>query len=186
MKNAVYYLPGRGGELTTGLGKGLLARGVSVVGRETRGAFLKLTFQQQLDAIKSDLLDQFWHEKAKLVAVSYGGYLFLQTQLALSAFPGKVLLLSPVLGGAFAPSAGIGFIPPRADKLTQVVEEQQFPSLKHAEIHVGSDDWQSNPEAISAFGEATSIPVTIVDGKGHMLGEDYVGPLLDKWLANVI
>ena len=73
MKHKVYYLPGRGGELTTGLGQGLLARGVSVVGRETRGSFLKLTFQQQLDAIKSDLLDQFWHEEAKLVSVSYVG-----------------------------------------------------------------------------------------------------------------
>ena len=183
MKNTVYYLPGRGGELTTGLGKGLLARGVSIVGRETRGAFLKLSFQQQLDAIKSDLLDKFWHKDSRLIAVSYGGFLFLHTQSSMSAFPGKVLLLSPVLGGAFAPSVGIGFIPPRADKLRQVVEEQKFPSLKQAEIHVGSNDWQSNPEAITAFGEATSISVTVVSGKGHMLGEDYVGPLLDRWLA---
>ena len=43
----------------------------SVTGRETRGAFLKLTFQQQLDAICRDLQGEFWHEDTKLVAVSY-------------------------------------------------------------------------------------------------------------------
>ena len=179
----VYYLPGRGGKLTTGLGKGLLDRGFSVLGRETRDAFLKLTFQQQLDTIKMDLLEQFWHKDSKLVAVSYGCYLFLHTQLSSTAFPGKILLLSPVLYGAFSPTVGIGYISSTANKLRQAVEEHQFPSLKQAEIHVGLDDSVSNPEEITAFGEATSIPVTTISGKGHMLGEDYVGPLLDRWLA---
>ncbi|MFL2802191.1 MAG: hypothetical protein ACJ0DD_05460 [Paracoccaceae bacterium] len=93
------------------------------------------------------------------------------------------MLLSPVLYGAFSPTVSIGYIDSTANKLRQVVEEQQFPSLKHAEIHVGSNDSVSNPEAITAFGEATSIPVKTISGKGHMLGEDYVGPLLDRWLA---
>ena len=35
MSNTVYYLPGRGGEITTDLGQGLLDRGFSVTGRET-------------------------------------------------------------------------------------------------------------------------------------------------------
>ena len=30
MGNSVYYLPGRGGEITTGLGQGLLDRGCSM------------------------------------------------------------------------------------------------------------------------------------------------------------
>ena len=184
MEQTVYYLPGRGGQLTTGLGKGLADRGFSVLGRETLGQFLKLTFQQQIDAIKSDLQGKFWHDKARLVAVSYGAYLFLHAQLSMPAFPGRILLLSPVLGGSFASSVGVGFIPPRADKLGQSVEEKQFPKLKQAEIHVGSEDWQSKPDVISLFGEAVSIPVYIVEGKGHMLGADYVSPLLDRWLKN--
>lgn len=185
MKGAVYYLPGRGGEITTGLGQGLLDRGYSVTGRETCGAFLKLTFQQQLDAIRSDLQNEFWHENAKLVAVSYGCYLFLHAQLGMPAFPGSVLLLSPVLGGAFSARAGVGFVPPRADQLGQAVTRRQFPRLGQAEIHVGSDDWQSNPDAVREFGERVFIPVTVVEGRGHMLGVDYVGPILDRWLAHV-
>jgi hypothetical protein len=62
---------------------------------------------------------------------------------------------------------------------------QEFPILDKAEIHVGSEDWQSNPDAVCSFGEHASIPVTVVGGKGHMLGVDYVGPLLDRWLGSV-
>ena len=185
MNDTVYYLPGRGGEIITGLGQGLLDRGCSVVGRETRGAFLKFTFQQQLDAICSDLQGEFWHEKANLVAVSYGCYLFLHAQLHMPAFPGRVLLLSPVLGRAYASEAGVGFIPPRADQLSQSASRHEFSRLNQAEIHVGSEDWQSNPETVRSFGEHASIPVTVVGGTGHMLGVDYVGPLLDRWLGSV-
>ena len=184
MNDTVYYLPGRGGKITTGLGQGLLDRGFSVVGRETRRAFLRLTFQRQLDAVRSDLQGEFWNKDAKLVAVSYGCYLFLHAQLGMPAFPGHVLLLSPVLGGAFSDKVGVGFVPPRADHLGQVVKRCEFPRLSQAEIHVGSEDWQSNPEVVRAFGECASVPVTVVEGKGHMLGVDYVGPLLDRWLAH--
>lgn len=183
MNEIVYHLQGRGREITTGLGKGLLDRGFSVEGRETRGEFLGLNFQQKIDAICSDLQDQFWHKDAKLVAVSYGCYLFLHAQLCMPAFPGRVLLISPVLGRAFAPSAGVGFIPPRGDRLGEVVDADGFKGLKRAEIHVGSEDWQSNSEAVCAFDDGISIPVTVVPGKGHMLGVDYVGPLLDRWLG---
>lgn len=184
MKDSVYYLPGRGGEITTGLGQGIRRRGFSVTGRETRGAFLRLTFQQQLDAICSDLQGEFWYENAKLVAVSYGCHLFLHAQLGMPAFPGSVLLLSPVLGGAFSVLSGVGFIPPRADELARAASKREFPRLSQAEIHIGSEDWQSNPEAVRAFGESASVPVTVVEGRGHMLGVDYVGPLLDRWLAH--
>ena len=183
MNNTIYYLPGRGGEITTGLGQGLLDRAFSVTGRETRSAFLKLTFQQQLDAICRDLQGEFWHEGAKLVAVSYGCYLFLHAQLCMPAFPGRVLLLSPVLGSAFSDTAGIGFFPPRAGQLGQAASYGEFPHLVQAEIHVGSEDWQSNPDAVCAFGERASVPVAVVEGKGHMLGVDYVGPLLDRWIG---
>ena len=184
LQRTVYYLPGRGGQISTGLGQGLQDRGFFVVGQESRGAFLKLTFQQQLDAICRDLQENFWHEGARLVAVSYGCYLYLHAQLEMPAFPGRVMLLSPVLGSAYAASVGISFYPPRADRLSEAMEAQCFPAFSQAEIHVGSEDWQSNPEAISKFGEAFSIPVTIVPGKGHMLGSDYVGQLLDRWLSD--
>jgi len=182
LTQTIYYLPGRGGQVTTGLGKELIDRGISVLGREIRGQFLKLTFQQQIDAIQSDLQEKFWHNDARLIAVSYGCYLFFHAQLAMPPFPGRILLLSPIVGGAFASSVGVGFIPPRADNFSQAIEAKQFPKLKQAEIHVGSEDWQSKPDAVTAFGGSVSIPVNIVEGKGHMLGSDYVSPILDRWI----
>lgn len=120
-----------------------------------------------------------------MVAVSYGCYLFLHAQLCIPAFPGRVLLLSPVLGRAHASEVSVGFIPPRSDQLSEAAMNQDFPTLDKAEIHVGSEDWQSNPDAVRSFGEHASISVTVVEGKGHMLGVDYVGSLLDLWLGKV-
>ena len=55
MKNAVYYLPGYGGLLATGLGAGLLARGIAVTGRQTVDEFKALPFQEQVDLVAQDL-----------------------------------------------------------------------------------------------------------------------------------
>ena len=51
------------------------------------------------------------------------------------------------------------------------------------EIHVGADEWQSVPLHVQALGEKTSIPVTVVPGRGHVLGRDYVGGVLEGWLC---
>ena len=48
--------------------------------------------------------------------------------------------------------------------------------------HVGSEDWQSIPASLQAFGALTGIPVTVVPDGGHNLPKAYVGGLLDRWL----
>jgi hypothetical protein len=53
----------------------------------------------------------------------------------------------------------------------------------NAQIHVGEEDWQSRPDAVRRFGEAAGIPVTVVPRRGHTLGEEYVGTVLDQWLG---
>ena len=58
-----------------------------------------------------------------------------------------------------------------------------FPAPCDAQIHVGSEDWQSVPDNVKQFGIATGIPVTVVEGVGHMLPKAYVGRLLDDWLT---
>jgi hypothetical protein len=44
MTKSIYYLPGHGGRLRTGLGEGLFSRGFDVSGRETVGEFRSLPF----------------------------------------------------------------------------------------------------------------------------------------------
>jgi len=50
MENAVYYLPGYGGRLSTGLGAALTSRGLAIAGRETVGEFRSMPFK---DALKN-------------------------------------------------------------------------------------------------------------------------------------
>ncbi len=178
----VYYLPGWGGRLNTGLGEGLAERGFDIAGRETRDDFKNLTFQQKIDTIASDLLIHFWHPDAYVVANSFGGYLFLHAQAQMEAFPGKVLLLSPIVGDFRDERTEVGFVPPRPTFLMEQAQQHKFPRLPQAEIHVGSEDWQSHPTNVQAFADAIGIPVSVVAGGGHMLGKEYVGEVLNKWL----
>jgi alpha-beta hydrolase superfamily lysophospholipase len=182
----VYYLPGWGGRLHTGLGEGLAERGFDIAGRETRDEFKDLTFQQKIDTIASDLQTHFWSVDAHVVANSFGGYLFLHAQAQMEPFPGKVLLLSPIVGDFRDERTEVGFVPPRPTFLMECALQGKFPTLRQAEIHVGSEDWQSHPENVQAFGDATGMPVTVVSGGGHMLGKEYVGGVLDRWFERSI
>lgn len=70
----IYYLLGMGGRLDAGLGKELLRRGFALSGRETIGAFKKLSFGEQVDAVKQDLVERLWKPEARLIANSFGGH----------------------------------------------------------------------------------------------------------------
>lgn len=48
----VYYLPGAGGQLATGLGQALLDRSFDVTGRETRGTFRSLPLRSKCSVFR--------------------------------------------------------------------------------------------------------------------------------------
>jgi len=60
-----------------------------------------------------------------------------------------------------------------------------YPTPKHCEMHVGSEDWQANPDNVSKFGELVGIQVHVVPDGGHNLPRSYVGAILDRWLGNI-
>lgn len=183
MNETAYYLPGMGGRLNTGLGRGIHDRGYKVVGRETRGEFQKYSFQDKIDLVANDLEQHFWYEGAKVIVNSFGAYLFFHAQLQMKPYPGNVLILSPIIGGSSYDEAMMRFYPPRADVLVQAATDGVFTCPTNAQIHVGSEDWQSGPEGVVSFGTATGIPVSVVDNQGHMLSVAYVGGLLDGFLG---
>jgi len=179
----VYYLPGYGGRLDTGLGSALLQRGYNIAGRMTVGDFRAMGFTDQVATVADDLRQNFWQPDAQVIANSFGAYLFLHAQATLPPFPGRVLLLSPIVGEFDHAEQPVHFSPPLPNRLRELVAKGQLPCPVDAQIHVGSEDWQSVPANAQALGDAVGIPVHIAPGRGHMLGEDYVGPLLDRWLA---
>lgn len=176
----VYYLPGHGGLISTGLGQALLDHGYDVTGRETVGDFKSLGFQAQVQTVASDLREYFWREDARVIANSFGAYLFLHAQALLGEpYIGNVILLSPIVG-EFAnddEARPMNFIPPYAEKLLELASTGKFPVPVNCEIHVGSEDWQSCANS-KVFGEMVGIKVHLVEGAGHMLPHAYVGDLL--------
>ena len=179
---SVYYLTGMGGRLDSGLGQALLSRGLDISGRELVGEFRKLDFSMQIDLVADDLQANFWHEDARVIANSFGAYLFLHAQARMKSYIGRVILLSPIVGEFSNEETGMNFIPPRADKLQRLAEAGSYPIPENCEVHVGSEDWQSNPTNVSAFGSMLGISVTVVPNAGHMLPKEYVGDLLNRWL----
>ena len=179
---SIYYLPGRGGQLNTGLGQALLNRGFEVSGRATVNEFNHLPFQDQIETISQDLLNLFWSKDSKVIANSFGAYLFLHAQTLLDPFPGKVLLLSPIVGEFSNDEKMMNFIPPRAGKLMELAGSNLFPTPNSCQIHVGSEDWQSNPESVNKFADFLKIKAFVVNGAGHQLPVKYVSNLLDTWL----
>jgi hypothetical protein len=179
----VYYLPGHGGLISTGLGQALLERGYDVTGRETVGEFKDVGFTRQVEIVANDLKEYFWREDAKVIANSFGAYLFLHAQaLVGEPYIGQVVLLSPIVG-EFAnddQARPMNFIPPYAERLLELAQSGKFPVPLQCEIHVGTEDWQSCPNA-KAFGEMVGVKVNLVAGAGHMLPREYVGELLNKW-----
>ena len=179
----IYCLPGRGGRLSKGLGLELRTRGYTLEGRETVGDFARLAFSDQIRLIAEDLKADFWNEDASVIANSFGAYLFLNAQSLLPAFPGRVLLLSPVVGSITSKETGIRISPPLGDRLLDLAEEGALNVPRRCEIHVGELDWQCPPELVGRFGRLAGIPVRVVPANGHMLDKGYVSRLLDAWLA---
>lgn len=178
----VYYLPGAGGQLATGLGQALRERGFDVTGRETRGEFRTLSFDDQIQVIREDLISHFWDQFARVVCNSYGAYLFLHAQSQMARFPGRVLMLSPIVGEFTSDETLTTFSPPHPTRLKKLAESGLFTTPTKCEIHVGQDDWQSIPDNVQAFGCLVGISVTVLPGGGHNLPKAYVGALLDRWL----
>jgi len=177
----IYYLTGRGGELDKGVGRALLDMGYQLSGREMSGTFDLLSIQNQIDLITQDLLDNFWHTDSKVIAVSYGAYLLLHSLSALKPYPGEILLLSPVLGGVINKTEMRYFSPPRSDKLMSLAEKKEFPIPNRIELHVGEHDWQSPFKRVIDFSEAVKAKCYIVPDTGHLLGKEYVTPILNRW-----
>jgi alpha-beta hydrolase superfamily lysophospholipase len=182
MNRTVYYLTGMGGRLDSGLGQALLSRGLEIAGRELVGEFRKLDFQDQIDHIVDDLQGNFWHVDSRVIANSFGAYLFLHAQAQMEPYIGKVILLSPIVGEFGNDVTQMNFIPPRAEKLRKLAEAGTFPLPEQCQIHVGAEDWQSNPANVTAIGALLGLDVTVVPDAGHILPKEYVGALLDKWL----
>ena len=96
------------------------------------------------------------------------------------SFTGNVLLISPIVVYFPHEATQIGFIPSRSERLGEMARAGACPVPEQSEIHVGADDWQSNPASVKAFGSMLGITVNVVPNAGHSLPQDYVSSVLDR------
>ncbi len=157
-------------------------RGFDIVGRETVGEFRTLTFSEQISIVADDIKDNFWSEDAYVIANSFGAYIFLNAQQFLPPFIGNVLLLSPIVGEFSNAETRTAFIPPHSGKLFELMQSGNYPTPLNCEIHVGEQDWQSDPTNVAAFSGQLGIPFYLVPNCGHRLDKAYVTSILDRWL----
>ncbi len=169
----IYYLPGYGGQLGTGMGMALIDRGFDVAVREPRGNFRSLPFDEQIATVGPDLKDHFWHADARVMSNSFGAYLFLHAQTQLPSFPGRVVLLSPIVGEFTNTQSCTSFSPQRQSRLKDLAEAGKFSAPCLCEMHSGEDDWQSIPNKVLGLGRITGV----VPYGDHDLGKRYIGPL---------
>ncbi|OAD19232.1 hypothetical protein THIOM_005150 [Candidatus Thiomargarita nelsonii] len=185
MVNKVYFLPGRGDKLNEFIGSSLVEMGIDVYGREILSDFARLHFPQQIEIIKNDLKCQFWHEQSNLIGDSYGAYLLLHALVELAPFPGRILLLSPVLGKAIDKKNLFISSPPRSKKLLQLAEQKKFPIPSYLEIHTGAKDNGCDPLLAKKISSLISrSKIYIVEGEGHRLNNNYLKQVLLKFLAH--
>lgn len=180
----LYFLPGRGESLSDGLDRLIAKFGYSIQGRDIASDFARLRFAEQLAFIKSDLQPAFWHSEAVLLGRSYGAYLLLHTLADMEPFPGKVLLLSPVLGAAVANNGFYVSLPPRAERFANLVESGGFPGPRYLEIHTGGEDNGCDPQLAERFASLVwNTKLHAVVGAGHALGVEYTAGVLKKFLS---
>ena len=170
--NSIYYLPGRNGAVSEGLGRFLQDQCYQLVGREVSGDLKGFIFEDQLEAIRQDLLDSHWHEDGQIVANSYGAYLLLQTLVDMESYPGNIFLLSPILGAV--QTQKFFFRPPRAKRLLQSFAERSFPKPRSSSCIVGQFDWQSVPERCINFCDVVSAQLNIVPDGNHVIEPELV------------
>ena len=170
----VYVVTGRGEALDGRLGAAVNSVGARVEGRES-SALATLRFSEQLATIRTDLRAAYWHTGALLVGHSYGAYLLLHTLADLTAFPGGVLLLAPVLGMGRSADGLYASRPPRARRLLELAESSGFASPARLDIHVGSNDRTCDDGQVQRF--VAGIPGAVshsVEGAGHSLDDWYL------------
>ena len=188
---AIYYMPGRGGRLSAGLGLELSARGYDLIGREIAGPgprdqsnpFASLSFQQQIEVIQHDLKTHFWTPEALVIGNSFGAYLIAHSILQSGCFPGQCLFISPVLGAV--KTTGMLFKPPKSGALKDAIDDRSFPSII-LDIIVGSRDEHFLPDLAEKLDRITIGSVKTVDGEGHRLNHEILKTKLDQWLPSTL
>ena len=133
----------------------------NVASREVEEAIYAIEGVSEVEVI--GLPDPRWIESVTAVVVAKAGHVLTQAGI-LAACSGRLA----------------HFKIPKHVILVEALPNK-YPAPMNCSFHVGSEDWQSNPENVTKFASLLGLPVTIVPNAGHQLPKDYVSSLLDSF-----
>lgn len=180
----IYWLPAYGATLAQGVGQTLVRAGVDVAGRETRGAFHALAFEQQVEVVKNDLLQHAWRRDGCVIAQGYGAYLFLHVQLHLLAFPGRLLLISPLMGCLPHEVESLSYrLPPQPSEILERASAGAFAFGERCTWLVGEHDRTAPVEYVRQLADQVRQEPEVIKGEGHTINANWLDWRVSEWLA---
>jgi len=178
---AIYFVSGRGGDLSRGLGAEIQTYAYQFFGRSVSGDFEKLDHAEQVQTIREDLGSMPDDQPKILVAHSYGAYLLLHALIRNRQPIDTLLLISPVTGAAIG--NGRFFRPPGTKALSQAFADRSISLPKQGALVTGELDWQSPADRGKDVALQLGIKFTAVPNAGHRLPAEIIKAYLDEFLA---
>lgn len=176
----IFYISGRGGDIHTGLGEYLKKLSKNFDGLSLTDSFLNTPFSEQVSELRT-AITAATEKQARIVANSYGAYLFLHALINLPKIESRVLLLSPVLGACMTESRYIR--PPGVKTLYQALQDNLIPVPEHIELHTGEDDKTCAPVMACEFNELIPLhKLKIIPHQGHMIDKPVVRRIVKDFL----
>ena len=177
----IFYVTGRGGSISEGLGVFLKERANTVSGIGLSKEFLSSAFDDQLAAIRSHF-ERIELEEIPVIANSYGCYLLLNSLINAPKLRTKVLLLSPVVGTLV--SKDCYFKPAYAHRIPNALRNRTLPRPDHLAMCVGRLDNQCDLLALEQIAEQLGADrFAVIDGQAHMIDIQIVQAVIDEFLA---
>ena len=177
----IFYITGRGGSISEGLGVFLTQRARKVSGISLSKEFLSSDFEDQLASIRIHF-ERIQRDAIPVIANSYGAYLLLNSLINLPKLHTKVLLLSPVVG-TLVSEAGY-FKPPFAKQIPNALREGKLIKPDYLAICVGMLDNQCDLAALDEIAEKLSADqYAVIEDQGHMIDNVIVQAMVDEFLV---
>ncbi len=180
------YLTGRGGELDKGLGRYIAEVSPEFEGIAFNHKMLSRPFSEQVERTR-DLLQTHWDRKTELIANSYGCYILLHALTDQGVFPGKLLMLSPLLGRTELRSQGFSSRPPMLKSLNRAFQEQRISKPAYLNITAGDQDPICEQAELEWAAKTLSADrLELLAGEGHLIAHATMERVLRDFFDYVI
>ena len=180
-QKSIFYITGRGGNFTTGLGEYLATKTDELDGLSISTNFLRKEFEIQLEVI-SKLLLRTTTKSSTVIANSYGAYLLMHVLLSRKVELSNLILISPILGSCY--SANRFFKPPFSQHLNTLMSRTGSHLPEKTTIIWGAEDESIDQNGLKKLAyQCTDIQLIQIAAQKHHIDKQILAKTLDRILS---